>query len=460
MRVFGRRLLATALLVGSATGGAAFASTPEQAGETTRPDATLAAMSEPTGDPIENGTPVRAEIGSPTEEDVYLFEGEAGDSVRIEATAGDRRLDAVVELYGPSRTWLGTVDDTDGYDPGLSAVLRSDGIHQVVVRSAGGGSTGPYQLLLERHAMRLLNVPGGPVEGTLERGGVDSFAINGRTGDPVGLLFGSIDFPVDVTFVGPDGTTTVPGSFFIEGADFRGIELAATGRHRIEIRDGGGWGGNYVVEVVSTAEAELVPGSAVSTSISELGTIARFMLRGERSEPMELQVRGGLARATVDIVTEDGALVASAELLDDDGDGTSTTILRTELPTSAAYHVEVRPDDRSRGWVEVVLVSGDSSLLRPDETAYGTIGAEGRQTYRFEARSGDYIQLSMRSESIDSFIELWGPDGSQLSTDDDGGGNRDSYIDWSAEIDGTYTVVARPWGESEQGDFELTLFLD
>jgi serine protease Do len=64
----------------------------------------------------------------------------------------------------------------------------------------------------------------------------------------------------------------------------------------------------------------------------------------------------------------------------------------------------------------------------------------------------------MTSEMIDPYLELLGPDGTQLIYNDDGAGYPNALIEaYSLPTAGTYTIVARSFGDSRSGTYVLSL---
>jgi len=88
----------------------------------------------------------------------------------------------------------------------------------------------------------------------------------------------------------------------------------------------------------------------------------------------------------------------------------------------------------------------DGGTLTFDETVTGEISADQPEVrYTFEGRAGDVITINMNAEpgTLDSFLELIGPDGTSLLTADDYAGSLNSQIGpYTLPETGTYTVVA------------------
>jgi hypothetical protein len=86
------------------------------------------------------------------------------------------------------------------------------------------------------------------------------------------------------------------------------------------------------------------------------------------------------------------------------------------------------------------------------------VQAGQRDQWTFEGRVGDVISISMQSDAIDSVVSINGPAGFEIAYDDDSGRNRDALIyGFTLPENGTYTIVARAFNETELGTYRLSL---
>lgn len=109
----------------------------------------------------------------------------------------------------------------------------------------------------------------------------------------------------------------------------------------------------------------------------------------------------------------------------------------------------------------------DSVSIEVGVTVDGSIGdvdaeADGVRYdgYQFEARAGQRFEAILVSSAFDAFLEVYGPSSGDevLGSDDDGMGGEttNSRLRFTALVDGTYVLRARPLSEGE-GDYALTL---
>ena len=61
-------------------------------------------------------------------------------------------------------------------------------------------------------------------------------------------------------------------------------------------------------------------------------------------------------------------------------------------------------------------------------------------------------------EDLDAYLELFSPSGERLTTDDDSGGDSNAMIsEFELPETGTYRILARGYGGSSAGEYELAL---
>jgi hypothetical protein len=77
--------------------------------------------------------------------------------------------------------------------------------------------------------------------------------------------------------------------------------------------------------------------------------------------------------------------------------------------------------------------------------------------YDYQATAGELAILELRApgfELTDPLLEVYGPDGSLVASDDDGGGYPNARIEFVVPADGLYTVVASTY-QQEYGAYVI-----
>jgi hypothetical protein len=91
----------------------------------------------------------------------------------------------------------------------------------------------------------------------------------------------------------------------------------------------------------------------------------------------------------------------------------------------------------------------------PVLTSYGPF-----KVYAFEARAGERLTATMRSEEFDAYLRLDRQVGGitdEIDADDDGGGETDARIRFTVPESGTYLLVAESLEPTGSGDFTIAL---
>jgi len=92
----------------------------------------------------------------------------------------------------------------------------------------------------------------------------------------------------------------------------------------------------------------------------------------------------------------------------------------------------------------------DKSSVLPEDNSFFDL-------YSFEGKAGQQITIEMKSEEIDPYLILLGPNQRDIAQDDDGAGSKNARITVRLPADGTYTLVANSYEASELGAYTLEL---
>lgn len=77
--------------------------------------------------------------------------------------------------------------------------------------------------------------------------------------------------------------------------------------------------------------------------------------------------------------------------------------------------------------------------------------------YSFEGKAGQQVTIEMKSQDIDSFLILVGPNLRKIAQNDNGAGNKNARINIRLPVNGTYIVVANSNEARESGAYTLEL---
>lgn len=188
---------------------------------------------------------------------------------------------------------------------------------------------------------------------------------------------------------------------------------------------------------------------ALSAAEGANGSLTDPFLRVIGAEGEELAANDdteGSLNSAVDFVPQsNGDVFIEASAYDNAYQGAYTLEVTTErLPRDATS-----ADRNTRGR----LTTGqtiNASLDFPTDRDWYRIRLEEGQSYRFRLVSDGDNALS------DPLIKIYGADGVELAMDDDGGGNLNSYLEFTAPTTGNYFVEARGFTDDAAGGYALT----
>ena len=199
--------------------------------------------------------------------DLWTFEAEAGDGVRIALNAVDDAWDPYLELIAPDGTVL--AQDDDG-GPGLNSLLGplalpQAGVYTIRVRAFLDASGGDYVLTLEAAAppeegAGVIEL-GDTVTATLAPGAEDGWTFAGRAGQVVTIWIVAEDNSFDpvLTLLDSAGSEIAFDDDSGPGLNSRieGVTLPATDSYTIRVRSFSGSGsGPYTLTLVEGVPAE------------------------------------------------------------------------------------------------------------------------------------------------------------------------------------------------------------
>ncbi|NJK66025.1 MAG: trypsin-like serine protease [Microcoleus sp. CSU_2_2] len=94
-------------------------------------------------------------------------------------------------------------------------------------------------------------------------------------------------------------------------------------------------------------------------------------------------------------------------------------------------------------------LTNQSSILPADNSFF--------DLYSFEGKAGQQITIEMKSQEIDPYLILLGPNQREIAQDDDGAGSKNARITVRLPADGTYTLLANSNEARRSGAYTLEL---
>jgi hypothetical protein len=153
-----------------------------------------------------------------------------------------------------------------------------------------------------------------------------------------------------------------------------------------------------------------------------------------------------------DVLAEDddsgGNLAARARIVSERGQQVEITVssfaFLTGEETAGAFELQLRPRPWTPPRTRAVTLGSDTK---------GTLNASGTEMFTITGTKGQVLEVALIAgdEDLDPMLTLYkgvGSDGEMLTSDDDGGNSLNSLIRYTLPDDGTYTIVAAPYGDS------------
>lgn len=476
-------LLAVSFLSGCSIWSTSSA-TPTPPPPTPRPTVVLQPEATPTIKPIESQpvetTAVDAptiaynqvkegQIEAPSAVDEWVFNGQAGERVNIVVNS---RFDSYLELYAPDGEFVTSNDDSgDSLNAALFDLqLKQTGSHTIVVRGYNQ-AVGAYALALTGGHPTI----GG---GTLTSG--DSRAVvlseqglkwryEGQKGTFLTVTVESEEL-VDsyLSLYGPDGTllTSDDDSGGGLNAEIFEFQLPEDGTYTVQAHTNTETG---LVTLALNSSGQTSGGGSIAFGQAQSGTLKpgrvhRWSFTGEAGQIITLSMISADFDTFLELRNSQEAILAEN---DDSQDSTDSTIELFTLPADDTYTVVARGLSESDGGdyalnLKQVKIPAGGGSLPPDQVTQASLAPGQVDSWFFEAEKGNFVTVTVQSNTLDTYLELYGPDEELLTEDDDSGGHLNAaLLDFPLPEDGEYRLVVKPAqeGSNEGGVYDITLTL-
>jgi len=435
---------------------------------------------------------------------VWSLEGKAGQRVVLDLMSTD--FDAYLILRDTDGRVMGSDDDSgEGTNARLHAVFPRDGTYRVIATAAGDSARGRYTLAVARWEAPEAAQPGRSEviavgetkDGILEPGDdlsadgpyQDRWLVNAAAGARLIVDMRSSDLDSYLIVLGPDGGIVGSDDDGAGGKDAEVAWRAATGgRYAVLATSFGDEPavGAYRLALAPDTADVADPGTAARIAMGETkeGRLEAGDRRGERGledtwtfsgragQGVRIDAMSNVFDAYL-VLLHGGAVVDS----NDDGGGGQNARIVAVLPETGTYTAVVSAfgSDDPGGRYKLQLTAlagpppapGELGRVGPGERVVGRLEPGDRTRddggyedfWDFDAGGGRDVIVELRSTAFDTYLELYGPDGTVLAQDDDGlGEGTNSQITAHLTRGGTYRLVVRSYGgKGSSGLYELAL---
>ena len=438
------------------------------------------------GGPLTNGV-FQAGTNALGSLNMWSFAASAGDA--IELRMGTVNFVPRIDLYGPDGALVTSAftDNTGNRDAWMSLRLTNGGTFTVVVSSYFLNNGGTYTL-------NLAKVPGAFVvsagdeggtltngvlqPGTTQLGDLDMWTFAANAGDSIQLRMGTVGFVPNIDLYGPDGTLI--SSAFTANTGYRDALMS------LQLTNGGtftavvgsyylGGSGTYTINLAKVPGVFVVsPGGAgvnftngvFQAGTNALGSLNMWSFAASAGDAIELRMGTINFTPRIDLYGPDGALVTSA-FTDNTGNrdawmslrltngGTFTVVVSSYfLNNSGTYTLNLAKVPGAF----VVSAGDEGGTLTNGVLQPGTIQLGDLDMWTFAANAGDSIQLRMGTVGFVPNIDLYGPDGTLISSAFTANtGYRDALMSLQLTNGGTFTAVVGSYYLGGSGTYTINL---
>jgi len=219
--------------------------------------------------------------------------------------------------------------------------------------------------------------------------------------------------------------------------------------------------------LISIQWAMAQDGQIIKGTISATNLSSDYDIQLAASQPVtiSLEVAGGSLDPIVTLLDASGSVVAQNDDIDTENGNYDSYIAYT-AEYAGAYTVRATSYGETTGDFILTITPGEvnalpDALLGTTTVFQGTIeGGDAPIDYSVDLSTGDSVVFQTQSLSgdLDTILTLIGPDGSEISSNDDanlGAGNLNSALFYEVQESGTYTIRVSNYGGT--GDFALSV---
>ena len=401
--------------------------------------------------------------------DSLMLIGGKGD--RLGVRVRSQELSPVVRIQNRAGYSDEIADEGEGAS--LSYVFPQQGQIEIVVRGSDPTEGGKYDLEIDRPSQARTLQAGASVEGKMGQGR-DLYLLEGKRGRAVFVAASSDDFDPIIQVVDRLGRRASNDDYGGETtarlhhvfADDEPVAVAV-------LRTSDGQPGAYHLSVeASDFDAsqyrggdlgEISGGDVVSghLSVTDLARqnryVHRYTFTAAQDQVVRLELSSESFDAYLELVAPDGSVSS-----DDDSLGGYNALVQTICRDEGTYMVRVTTAaDWETGFYELSFANrGDAEPLLEQEGSLDhrdsrDIGGRYYDVYTVEVEEGVSLTVEMISGELDSFLHVWDPNGEEIYSDDDGGGESNARVNVEGAAPGKWTIYATSNDRGQTGPYTL-----
>lgn len=178
----------------------------------------------------------------------------------------------------------------------------------------------------------------------------------------------------------------------------------------------------------------------------------KFQLRLRAGERLEVLMESDDFDSYLELHGEDGSYWS-----DDDSGGDLNALLTMTAPVEGVYDLTARSFGFGEARGIYTLTLAEPPLLQSIFRATGVYIGEP-VSFGIPLREGSTFTIEVGSSVFDTVLTLYGPDGTYIAEDDDGGEGTDSRLRFSPSYSGTYNLEIRGFFVQDHGEFSVQVY--
>jgi PKD repeat protein len=411
--------------------------------------------------------------------DVYTLT--ANQSGAYQIVMFSNRFDTMLQVYDETGQLVTEDDDSGGGTNAAITRLELEAGQQVEIHAMSYSSGSGEYIISVSAAPEVPPVVaiayGDTVDGSIVAGVSADFTFEASAGDVFSAMVNA-EFDSYILLLDDAGNILMEDDD--TGGDLQGailnFPLTQAGTYTLRVEGYNAFEQGSFSLSLEKEEAGAIPATGTiaygETVIGSLTSAAptSYSFTGSEDDTIFIQVEADFD-TTLELYAPDGSLLAQ----DDDSAGRLNPLIQVRLPASGEYRVDVNSfDPASEGTFEITLgLDGSEPTVTPEapvetpvpgantgevlETFEGDLAAGEVATYTFSAQSGDIVTIRVHAE-FDSYLELSGPDGQIVISDDDSGGDFNPLIENSTlPATGDYTLALSGFSADTSGAFQISV---
>jgi hypothetical protein len=400
--------------------------------------------------------------------DWYPLAVTEGIRVRVDVFSDDFDTYLIVELPGGG---ILENDDSDGTNSSVGFTVSTDGVARVGVRAYGSGSSGQYEVTAEEERLTPIRI-GQVITADLMSGSA-VYSVQGYPGQVIDVDLSSFDIDTTLTIEDSSGQSAYNDDYGNSTDSYLLYVFGELGMATITVGSYGG-NGEYTLAVQESSvqfetlsdgyrleNGDRIAGHLTSQSPQFNGSFSqRFTFFAEEDERVEITLESDSFDSYLRLIDPGGV-----EYTDDDSAGNLNSRISFTTERAGMHEVYASPlgsGDVGLYTITFSKISAGNLILstRGQLTPNDDIDISGKSydTYQFRAQGGRTVVIDVVSMAFDTQAILRDQSGTIILTDDDGGSDSNSRIEFVPDRTATFELVVTSYSSESYGNYTVAIY--